>query len=1278
MVESLSNGGVVRLELENFKSYRGHVTIGPFSDFTCIIGPNGSGKSNTMDAVSFVLGIRAAHLRGHNLKDLIYSVEGEKAEKKASVTLVFRTKEGREIIFKRTIKAEGSSEYRIDDVVKSWEQYDEVLQGFKILTKAKNFLVFQGDIQKVASKDPKDLTSLLEVVSGSEEFKAEYEEKKKKKEETTARMLDVSSKRRGVGAEKNQYKMQKKEAERFKVLKAEQESLKKNHALFKLFYIENNLNTMKKDLLAARRKLNDLKEHNSEGAKEYERCKKEYAELYKKSMTLNKSKGDKLMKQNQLQRQCDKLGMEIKNAENKLAEAQNQIKSTKIASKQHQENVAMLRKQLANVTADKEAWEKKNSKEKAEVEDQALTESQYQEWKQLKQKATTRTVTMAQEISNLKRAKNAELMQVKSLATQVEQLEGRKKQLTDAISQIQERKTKFKDDAKKHDEELKATKAEQADVKAKLNERMVKKEKIDEALSQLSLELSDLRFDKQDNQRDKKFAETLEQMKNLFSGVKGKVHELCRIPDKKYQTAVTVAMGKNMEAIVVNNSQTAMECITFLKDQRMAPMTFLPLESIKASHVDERLRTLGGTCKPVLDCIQYDPSVETAIRYAVGACLVCDKMHEAKQVAFGEIDGHRHKVVTTDGSCIQKNGCIQGGQATMERKAKRWDEHKYTEKKRQRDELVQQWDELGDVTTLRNRELDLNGKVLVLQALKETNVGDSLAADRKLETSNRELDTVSKQLKELVPKSTDAKKRVQTQEDKIAELESKKAHVEKEIFAAFEKTVKITDVQEYEEKRDRLLAETARKGSEYKELISRVENQLEYAERKAGGKELKAAEKLASDLEAKLVKLRAEQTTATKDFQASSKDGEDSKNEAEACNSKMTKLDQRQKELKKALGSKLDDIGAAKKKVTSQESACEKLRSLRLSTLKKCGVEEIQLPSVPLSAKRKAEVEGRRKRRKTDDGAVEDEDEEVADVEKLDVSEAISMTEDPSASQGGSQAAAGAADVICIDFSGLPSTLRKLASNSKDYDRQNSALEEQIQKLEMDIDKLAPNLKAMQRLADVEEKFDDTTKEFEDCREAQKKAQLEFETVADKRNQKFMDTFDLIAGEIDHVYKVLTKSDDAPAGGTAYISLDNPLEPYNGGIKYNAMPPTKRFMKMEVLSGGEQTMAAMALLITVHRVKPSPFFIMDEIDAHLDPGNVMRVLRFVQAYSQKCQFIVISLKPEFFGNAKSLCGIYKDTASNGSKVLTWDLTQHDNGDDEAGGMEEEEEEEADS
>ena len=72
------------------------------------------------------------------------------------------------------------------------------------------------------------------------------------------------------------------------------------------------------------------------------------------------------------------------------------------------------------------------------------------------------------------------------------------------------------------------------------------------------------------------------------------------------------------------------------------------------------------------------------------------------------------------------------------------------------------------------------------------------------------------------------------------------------------------------------------------------------------------------------------------------------------------------------------------------------------------------------------------------------------------------------------------------------------------------------------------------------------------------------------------------------------------------------IEPFLHGIKYTAMPPTKRFRDMEQLSGGEKTVAALALLFAIHNFRPSPFFVLDEVDAALDNTNVGKVANYIR------------------------------------------------------------------
>lgn len=176
----------------------------------------------------------------------------------------------------------------------------------------------------------------------------------------------------------------------------------------------------------------------------------------------------------------------------------------------------------------------------------------------------------------------------------------------------------------------------------------------------------------------------------------------------------------------------------------------------------------------------------------------------------------------------------------------------------------------------------------------------------------------------------------------------------------------------------------------------------------------------------------------------------------------------------------------------------------------------------------------------------------------------------------------------------------------------------------------------------------------------------------------FMEAFDHISKAIDGIYKQLTKASNSltpPIGGTAYLNLENPDEPFLHGIKYSVVPPGKRFIRedMDILSGGEKTVAALALLFAIHSFRPSPFFILDEVDAALDNFNVAKVAGFIRSKSCQrvvdeqavsdagCGFqsIVISLKDGFFDKARGLIGVCKDLERSCSWTITYDLTKHD-------------------
>ena len=112
-----------------------------------------------------------------------------------------------EIHFSRTISATGTGDYRIDGKVVSFKQYEERLADIGVLLKAKNFLVFQGDVESIARKSPKELVEMLEQISASAELREAYDEALKQKEEAEAATIFAYNKQKGFKTERRLLKV---------------------------------------------------------------------------------------------------------------------------------------------------------------------------------------------------------------------------------------------------------------------------------------------------------------------------------------------------------------------------------------------------------------------------------------------------------------------------------------------------------------------------------------------------------------------------------------------------------------------------------------------------------------------------------------------------------------------------------------------------------------------------------------------------------------------------------------------------------------------------------------------------------------------------------------------------------------------------------------------------------------------------------------------------------------------------------------------------------------
>ena len=136
-----------------------------------------------------------------------------------------------------------------------------------------------------------------------------------------------------------------------------------------------------------------------------------------------------------------------------------------------------------------------------------------------------------------------------------------------------------------------------------------------------------------------------------------------------------------------------------------------------------------------------------------------------------------------------------------------------------------------------------------------------------------------------------------------------------------------------------------------------------------------------------------------------------------------------------------------------------------------------------------------------------------------------------------------------------------------------------------------------------------------------------------RMEREFRYTFDAVSTEFVHFFKRLLQ------GGTAQLSITDPADILNTGIEIVARPPGKRPQSLELLSGGERSLTACALVLAILRVSPTPFCVLDEVDATLDEANVDRLRDALESLNSQTQFIVITHNRRTLEGANSIYGI---------------------------------------
>ncbi|NOY09823.1 MAG: AAA family ATPase [Spirochaetes bacterium] len=207
-------------------------------------------------------------------------------------------------------------------------------------------------------------------------------------------------------------------------------------------------------------------------------------------------------------------------------------------------------------------------------------------------------------------------------------------------------------------------------------------------------------------------------------------------------------------------------------------------------------------------------------------------------------------------------------------------------------------------------------------------------------------------------------------------------------------------------------------------------------------------------------------------------------------------------------------------------------------------------------------------------------------------------------------------------------------------------LKAEIGRIKKDISVLGQvNLMALEEYSEVKERYDFLSTQIEDLSKAKEDLDRITDEIKKESTELFMNTYESIKRNFHLMFRRLF------GGGRAELALSNPEKPLESGIEILAQPPGKKLESMALLSGGERSLAAIALMFATYMVKPSPFCILDEIDAAMDEGNVGQFISLLQEFSNQTQFIVITHNKRTVAGAGILYGITMEE-SGISKMIT--------------------------
>lgn len=1053
---------------------------------------------------------------------------------------------------------------------------------------------------KAANEHDDGLLEYLEDIIGTSKYKTPIEESATEVETLNEICMEKSGRVQHVEKEKNSLEDKKEKALAY--IRDENELTMKQSALYQLYISECNDNlTVTEEAITqmqaqldeelekhqgSEKIIKELQKQFSKGNKEYEAHDKETQLLVKEMAKFEQERVKFDEKRKFLSDKRKKLEKTIKNAEKTSADADETIEQCGEDIQTRTEEITSL-EQLVK----KEEAELGNIREDLKGKTQAFSDQiatkqkSLEPWQEKINQKQSAIAVAESELNILKEKANAGTVALEELESKITSIEKRRKEKQEELAACQTEKVELEEEAKEAEAEIQQLAGQEPKVRSKVSNA---RQKADEARSSLSA-----------TQTQGNVLTALMRMKESgrIDGFHGRLGNLGAI-DQKYDVAISTACGA-LDNFVTDTVDAGQQCIEYLRKTNMGRGNFICLDKLRsrdlsAIQTPENAPRLFDLVNPKED--KFRP----AFYHALQDTLVATDLAQANRIAYG---ARRWRVVTLNGELIDKSGTMSGGGTSVKKGLMSSKLVADTTKEQvqkledDRDALEQKFQEFLEYQReCETRLRDLKNRIPQLETKMQKISLEIESATKNLADSQRRIKELSK---EHQPSKTDdnriaaLEKEIKSLNKEVGKLHGETATVEEEIKALQDKIMQVGG--------EKLRAQRAKVDGLKAEITSNSE-------------EISNAEVKKAKAEKQKVKLAKDHAKATKELEAAVRDLE--KLEAEVQNSGekaedfKTRVEEAQEgldvkkqelaELKSELDEKTAELNATRaseiemrnKLEENQKALAENQRKVRYwedkhSKLSLQDIEDLESaagpkPTANAATDGIANEDGEAQTQGEGEGEVEgqgegeqDSDEEMADADAEE--EEVDTT-------------------VVRDRKTQKTLPRYSKDELEDMSKETlkgeiAALEEKTQNVNVDLGVLAEYRRRVDEHAARSSDLQTAVSQ----RDAAKKRCDELRRL---RLEGFMEGFSLISLRLKEMYQMITM------GGNAELELVDSLDPFSEGILFSVMPPKKSWKNISNLSGGEKTLSSLALVFALHHYKPTPLYVMDEIDAALDFRNV--------------------------------------------------------------------------